>query len=29
MGNKSAVHNKINIFHGSTTEQIDFHGGQK
>jgi pilus assembly protein CpaB len=30
MGNdKVAVHDKVSIFHGSTSEQIDFHGGQQ
>jgi pilus assembly protein CpaB len=29
MGNKSAVHAKVNVYHGSTNEQIDFHQGPK
>ncbi len=29
MGDKSEVRSKVSVYHGNTTEQIDFHQGQK
>ena len=29
MGNKNSVRSKVNVFHGNTSEQIDFHQGNK
>lgn len=29
MGDKSAVHAKVNVYHGNTTEQVDFHQDNK